>query len=275
MTNKPDASYIAVTPETAERWLSGNTVNRKIRERRVQQYARDMAAGRWWPSNDAVAFSPDGELLNGQHRLNAVVRSGKTIVFLVVRNMPPESMTAMDQGAARSAGDALRFAGEHHTSTLAAVTKLCIVYTDGRIYKDNKIQAVSHGEILDFLERHPNIRQSITEVGYTHRSIDAPTSAVVAAHWIIAGVNDFPLATYYVHQLASRTNEPDGSAVLAVDSRLREVRRNRTSLPPRNFIYLLIKGWNYYARDQRIRTLTIAPHGQFRIPDPAKWERMA
>lgn len=273
MSNKPEPSYIAVTPETAERWLSGNTVNRKLRERRVQQYARDMVAGRWHSSNDAIAFDPDGHLINGQHRLNAVARSGVTVVFLVVRNMPSESMTTMDSGAGRSAGDALKFIGETHAPVLAAVTKLCIIYTDGRIYRDNKTQAVSHGEILDFLERHPTIRQSIAEVGRAHRSIDAPTSPVIAAHWIISGVNDFPLATHYFHQLASRANEPEGSAVLAVDSRFREVRRNKTSLPPRNFIYLLVKGWNYYARDQRVRSMNITPRGQFSIPDPVKWDR--
>lgn len=271
---KPHATYVAVDPDTAARWLEGNKVNRNLREGKVIQYAKDMAADRWMLSNDAIAFAPDGTLLNGQHRLHAVIRSGKTIVFLVIRNMPPESMTAMDCVIPRSAGDALKFAGEHQASALAAAAKLCLLWSDGRIYKDNKLQHLSHGEIMDFVERNPTVRRSISEVAKMYRNIDAPPSAIHATHWIISGVNEYPLATYYIHQLASRANEPSGSAVLAVDSRLREIRRNRGNYPVRNYIYLLVKGWNYYAHNQPVRQLNIAPRGQqFRIPDPAKWVR--
>lgn len=272
-TSKISATYIAVSPDVAERWLQANTVNRKTRQSRINQYAADMEAGRWQHSNDAITFDSNGNMLNGQHRLNAVVLSGCTITFLVVRNMPPESMTAMDQGAARSAGDALKFAGEANTSVLAASARLALLYHDGRIYKDNKVQRTSHGQILDFIDTHPTIKQSITEVAHKGTAIDAPNSTIIAAHWIISGVNEFPLATYYIQQLASRINEPEGSAVHAIDSRLREVRRNRNQYPQRNFIYLLLKGWNYYARDQQVRQINMSPRGEFKIPDPIKWER--
>lgn len=272
---KPEPTYITVDPETAKRWLAANTVNRTIRSTRVNQYARDMAAGRWRLSNDAIAFSPDGKLLNGQHRLNAVVESGKAITFLVVRNLPIETMTTMDSGSARTAADALHFGGEQSTHMLAAVTKLCLLCTDGRIYADNHKQTVSHGEIIDFLNAHPDIRTSVKEISSLRRSLDAPPSPTAAAHWIISQVNEVTFATYYFYQVASRANEPERSAVLAVDSRLRDLRRNGIRLSARNYIYLLIKGWNYYARDERVSNLTARPKPgmEFRIPDPAKWSR--
>lgn len=270
---KPSVSYVTVTPETAQRWLDGNTVNRRIREAKVNQFARDMTAGHWHLSNDAICFSPDGKLLNGQHRLTAVVRSGVDVVMLVARNMPPVAMTVMDTGSARSASDALKFDGESHTALLASTTKLTLLYDSGRLYRDTKVQATSHSEIRAFLAAHPELRHSVDVAERARKGIDAPPTALAAAHWIIASKAGVSLADFYLSQLSTRTNEPDGSAVLAVDSRLRELRRNRTVLPARNVLYLLIKGWNYYAAGATVRRLAVQPKGEFRIPEPSTWRR--
>lgn len=273
MAPKPTVSHVAVTPEQAARWLGGNQVNRTLRASKVNQYARDMVAGRWTLSNDAICFAPDGRLLNGQHRLSAVVKAGVSVLMLIARNMPPESMTTMDSGTARTASDALHFAGESNTNVLAAAAKQAILYSDGRIYKDNKVQAVSHSEIIDFVDLNPSLRHSAHIAQTIGRKVDAPPSPLATAHWIISGRVGTALADHYITQLATRANEPDGSAVLAVDSRLREVRRNRTKFPSRAFIYLLIKGWNYYAADKRVASLAMSPKGEFRIPEPAAWQR--
>lgn len=189
---KPSFSHIAVTPQVAERWLHGNAVNRKLRTSKVEQYARDMSAGRWTFSNDALCFTSDNRLLNGQHRLNAIIRSGATIILPVMRNVPAEAMGAMDSGAARSAGDALGFDGEENKYALAAAAKLCLLYSDGRIYGDNKQQSVSHNEIRQFLADNSDIRDSVraTSNSDSRRKIEAPPSTVATSHWVISRVAD-------------------------------------------------------------------------------------
>lgn len=271
MTSKPTVSHVPVDPSTAKRWLNENKVNRSLRLAKINQFANDMAAGRWNLSNDAICFAPDGTLLNGQHRLHAIIKSGATITMLIVRNMPPSSMTSMDIGTSRTAADALGFAGEQNTHLLAASTKLAIVYSDGRIYKDSKAQAVSPGEIQAFVDAHPMIRHSASLTATLKSKIDAAPSVLAAAHWIIANGAGVSVADHYLHQLAHRTGEPEGSAVLAVDSRLRQLRYKRSQYAQRAYLGLLIKGWNHYARDHRITSLTISTSA--RIPTPAKWQR--
>lgn len=268
-------AFVTVTPDTATRWLAGNTLNRTVRAAKVNQYANDMTNGRWTVSNDDLCFSPDGKLLNGQHRLLAVVKSGCTITFSAKRNVPLEAMKSMDSGAGRRTADALRFAGEKHASWLAAAIKLCVLYTDGRIYKDSALQALSPAEHMVFLDEHPDIRVSLTEVMTPATKLDANPTPIVAAHWIISRVNETALATYFFDQIESRFNEPSGSPVWAIESRLRELRRNKTVLPPRNYLYLYLKGWNVYAAGKTVRTLTIAPPKgtDFHIPAPARWSR--
>jgi len=275
-SGKPEPNYVIVTPETADRWLKQNNKgNRGVRLQKVNMYAADMRTGNWQLSNDAICFDVDGNLQNGQHRLLAVVKSHTTQTFLVIRNMPIQAMTSMDTGAARTASDILRFRGETDTALLAAVTRQAVLYDDGRMYKDNKLQGVSHSQIIDFLEENPGVRRSVAEASHLARRIDAPPTATVLAHWIIARLNAPTLATHYLSQIIERTNEPTGSAVLAVDSRLRNIRRDSQKWATRNFVYLFIKGWNYYAVDKSTGSLVMAPPRgtEFKIPLPVRWSR--
>ena len=264
----PSVSYIDVNPAIAERWLAQNTVNRTVRESKVRQYASDMRAGRWTHSADMICFSPDGLLLNGQHRLHAVVVSGCTITFAVQRNTPHEAMQNLDTGSARTVADVLGWRDEKSASLLGAASKLVILYRDGRIYKDNKAQAVSHGEIVDFVDFNPGIRESVAVGKATGHHVDCMGSVLSAAHFSIAEANDVDAATEFMHRLAFRTGEPAGSPVLALDKRLREIRKNRQTYSRREFLALVIKAWNFDARGQSASKLSITQRGAFAIPAP-------
>ena len=271
--DKLTSSFVAITPEIAERWLKKNGVNRKLRDRIVAKYAEDMKAGRWLPSNDAICFGVDGKLYNGQHRLSAIILSGVTVTLLVQRNMPLGSMLAMDQGASRTAADALHLVGHKSVHVLAAAAKLAILYSDGRMFGDTQKQGVSHGEIVDFVDTHPTLQDSIHATYHAHKQVDCSHTRLAASHFIISEAVGPHYPDIFFEQLATRANEPPGSAVLAVDQRLREVRRNRATFPSRNYIYLLVKGWNYYATGDTVQKLSMSPRGKFLIPKPVTWSR--
>lgn len=254
---RPVAAFVEVTPALAEEWLAGNTVNRKIRIDAVNQYANDMATGRWTVSESAICFSPDGKLLNGQHRLAAVIQSGATIAMLVMRNVPVESMSNMDAGRKRTAADALGFDGESSPHLLAAATRLALLYTDGRIYRDRKVQATSNGEIRDFLAEHPDLRYSVFSTSALARSVDLSPTAKVVAHWLFMHAAGEDAADQFFELLASRVGLPDGSPILALDSRTRELRKSKASINHRSELYLLIKAWNYWRNGRSVRSLSL------------------
>lgn len=107
----PDGEFVDVTPALAEAWLQANENNRLLDQRKVDQYARDMAAGRWRQTNQGLGFGRDGKLYDGQHRLWAVVMSGVTIRTLVVRGMDPDARPTIDVGKQRRVHDQLRMFG--------------------------------------------------------------------------------------------------------------------------------------------------------------------
>lgn len=289
LVNKPTHSYVHVTPEIAERWLKANTSNRNIRQTKVNQYARDMSSGRWTLSNDDICFDQDGRLLNGQHRLNAVIVSGATVLMGIKRNVPRAAMSNMDTGAARTAGDVLGFANEKHSQLLASTVKQLVLVQSRRIYQDTKQQGVSHGEIVEWLDWHDaeleearslrlapseisDVRHSVSRASTLRRSIDAPPTSVAVSHFLISEASSRADADHFFDRIAEPFNEPEGSAVHAIRGRLREVQKSRSVYPPRNFVYLFLKGWNYYADDAAVRTLTMAPKAgtRFQIPAPGR-----
>lgn len=99
-----------ITPKDAAYILeSKNKSNRPLRAGTISQYAREMIEGRWNSGvSDAIAFTVEGELLNGQHRLSAVVQANISIRFFVARNVPKNAFAYMDIGARRTISDRTR-----------------------------------------------------------------------------------------------------------------------------------------------------------------------
>jgi hypothetical protein len=101
------SSVKSVSPALAKEWLVRNVVNnRKLRPAWVTYLAEQMRAGNWHPTGDAVCFRVgDNALLNGQHRLHAVIRADISIKMLVVEDVTETAFLHMDRGAGRTISD--------------------------------------------------------------------------------------------------------------------------------------------------------------------------
>lgn len=114
---------VRVTPDIAKAMLEHNTHNRKMRPYIVVRYANDMANGCWGQTYDTIKFATDGTLLDGQHRLAAVVKSGRTIDFLIAYGVAKEEQAHCDQGPKRVEGTSLTLRGVPRGITIAAMVK--------------------------------------------------------------------------------------------------------------------------------------------------------
>lgn len=271
-TTKPTTHVINVTPAVAKRWLKNNTINRRLHHGKVSQYARAMAAGQWTVSNDDICFDPDGRLLNGQHRLHAVIQSDCTVVMTIKRNVPTEAMRHMDRGTKRTYAQQLTFAGEKHAALLGSVLNQAYQLHQGWTHAPSN--AVGDVDMDAFLDEHPDIRISVGVADKLKGKINCPPTAIAVAHWFIIGVETTGVATRYLQQVGTPVNEPEGSAVLAVASRLNTVARQSQRYDTKNYVYLLLKGWNYYAGNKSVRMLNMQPKGLFQLPAVQPWTRL-
>lgn len=105
------SSVETVTPAMATSWLETNSNNRPISQARVSAYVRVMLAGLWLANNQGIGFDTNGRLIDGQHRLWAIVEANIPVRLLVVRGLQPEAHTTIDRGGNRSVAEIMRREG--------------------------------------------------------------------------------------------------------------------------------------------------------------------
>ena len=109
-----------ITPKMAIEYLKANKNNRPIKKRSLSMYCRDIEAGNWKVNGESIKFDRHGNLGDGQHRLQACVRTGIAIETFVVRALDPEINKTVDKGVKRTAADYLSFKNVSNSALIAA-----------------------------------------------------------------------------------------------------------------------------------------------------------
>jgi len=101
-----------ITPAIAEDLLKKNTLNRSLKERLIRHYARQMSVGLWKEeTGESIKLSFDNNILDGQHRLAALIKANVSLHFLIISELEKDIFTVLDTGVTRTAGDILHIAG--------------------------------------------------------------------------------------------------------------------------------------------------------------------
>jgi hypothetical protein len=101
------AEVVTISPTDATNWLRCNEHNRPVRKNHVNFLAREIRAGNWQVNGQAIVIADNEQVLDGQHRLLAIIEAGQAIKTLVVYGITPEAFSTIDTGAVRSSADAL------------------------------------------------------------------------------------------------------------------------------------------------------------------------
>lgn len=163
-----------VTPAVAERWLGLNNVNRRLRPERVNQYARDMLKGNWYPKPVPICFDEEGRLGNGQHTLYAIKQSGVAQCLLVARHVSHRSIAVMDAGLVRSVNDIARFVGADFENRKATVAKIIEYGTN------NNKEPAGFYDLLEIYQQHADVIDFAVANAPKAPGFSAPTLAVIA-----------------------------------------------------------------------------------------------
>lgn len=181
----PHFQTIDVTPQLAAEWLTLNRHNRPLREKVAQTYAADMAAGDWRWTGETVKFADDGTLIDGQHRLRAVVIADATVPMLVVTGLAPEAQQDVDRGVPRKFADVLKLRGENNAITLAAIVRRVHQWEAGfRRNLDTGATATTVAQMLRTLDARPELREISVEANRIAQNTDLPASVVGLCMWV-------------------------------------------------------------------------------------------
>ena len=123
------AQFEDVGPEKAVMFLKHNDKNnRRISRAVVKRYAAIMRSGNWEENGESISISKDGTLLNGQHRLTAIIEANVTVKMLVVYGVG-NNVHTFDRGNIRRVSDILQMNGYppsvYSTSFVGGINFLC------------------------------------------------------------------------------------------------------------------------------------------------------
>lgn len=253
----PQHFRVKVTPDAAAEWLERNTHNRNPRPRKVAEYAAAMRDGRWLFTGDPIQFDTDRRLLNGQHRLQAVVESGIAQEFLVVTDLPGEAQLYMDQGAKRTAGDQMRLTYPNlRDSTLVAAiaTTLIRLERGDFVTRDDLISAPY---IVEWCE--PKLASLAVAAQRTRRvrqTVRVNPSVCGAAAWLTA--RNYPSqADAFWSALISGAGLLAGDPILTLRNKLmHRVSTGARWTAPEEFYYM-VRAWNAHIGDETLQRLQL------------------
>jgi hypothetical protein len=164
-----------ITPEIASEYLALNHAgNRKISKATVKKYAEDMSSGRFQTTHQGIAFNQNGELVDGQHRLSAIVASGVSLLMVVAHGVSTSDVMGLnvDIGMTRSSADIYGL-----SSKTASICAFLARYEAGRYVPKSQLQKYIAAFAYD-----------ADEIGkYVHANIRVLSATQVVAAGLISG----------------------------------------------------------------------------------------
>jgi hypothetical protein len=163
-----------ITPERAKEYLKLNNHNRPLSRPVVEKYAEQMRRGLWQFNGDPIRLTHDGIVVDGQHRLEAVVLAGVPLRAVVVRGVDISAFQTIDVGKKRGANDMLSIAGYTATNGLAAGARLLLVYESGAYWAEefSRVDRDPTGQrIVDYVVANPDVVDAWKEIQVNYQQV--------------------------------------------------------------------------------------------------------
>lgn len=237
---------VMVGPDLAAAWLGDNHGNRNQRPRAIAAYARDIQNGDWLTTGESVKFDWDGRLIDGQHRLEAVVLTGRPIMVVVVRGLDPRVQRVLDTNAKRTAADALRFAGVTvQPKDVASVARVAVAYESGKLRTalDQAKVDVTHAETLAWHDDNPDVVNAVALAARVARPIGATISGIGYAVLKLERIDGVAAVEFFTSMAEKRTNG-NGDPRKAVLDAFDKIRSHGRIPTAAESLAILFRAWN-------------------------------
>lgn len=266
---------VRMTPELAANYkLLNSDAQRNKSVDTSATYAADMDSNEWVFIGDPIRVDVEGRVIDGQHRVEAVIKSGKTQWMTVVTGLPEGVMRYVDMGRKRTYADTLRIRGVKQNIPTASLIRSIYYWKQGhyimpnvpRLPNLNTVVRPSNAALdLIYDEMTRSGHDPLASVQTARRVQDAITSTVPAKA-ISAAAHLFSLVdVFHAQEFFDRlTDSIEGDDRITRSSFPPNLLRARMSrsiqgsgefLPPQEWLHLFIQAWNLWRNGQERETL--------------------
>ncbi len=266
VTNEPHTMKItleSITPAKAQEFLKHNTKNRNLIKTNVTFLANQMKANKWEDTGDTIKFATDGTLLDGQHRLHAIIESKKTYQLYVARGLKSKAFQVIDTGKSRAAKDVLSANGFKNPHLVgSAVSLITVIQKNGvnnSLNSSGKVMNYlrrTNDEVLSYALSEPDINEEILYIkaGYKQfKFITIPTLA--ALYHIMARQTSFKAADYFFDKYFAGDSLAKTDPIYILRAQLMQQNPN-AKINRREHFAWIITAWNLYRAGEKTTKIT-------------------
>ena len=268
-----------ITPDMAKKILAHrNKNNRPIRYTHLEKLSEAIEKGEWKVTNQGIAFDADGNLIDGQHRLAAILQTRQTVKMMVATNMDAGIFDVVDTGSKRSTGDALDILGSEHGRTVSAALKIYICYQKfpEKAWSGAAIQQPSTTDVIAiYKDRQDEIEALLSVIKKKHKNFKCFSQSLglcLSLLLLDAGWSDVQIWEFW-DCVTLGANLSSDSVVLSFRNQLSDpFFRKRHYGTQRYMLNAFIKCFNSYITNESINKFVAPRHDtkMYKIQKPAK-----
>ena len=241
---------VDIGPDLAQQLLDNKLRTRSIRAGDLNRYAASMDGkdGKSWKSQASapICITEDGKLADGQHRMSAVVKSGKTVPFYI-QMVKPDDIDVMDTGVRRTGADVVfqQFGDLPHEKARSFFTALLWAHTYDKKQYAFTLGRLTNDQVKAEMKKYPDLMKS---VDFVHEV--APKNGALLAkgqgaflHYVMANI-DSDLANKFIEKFYKGTELAEGHVLHTLRQRFVEDKDKTEKLSLKAKTAMLIKAWN-------------------------------
>lgn len=275
-----------ITPRKAKELLEVNTNNRPISKTRVDHYTSLMKNGKWHLTHQGIAISKTNVIIDGQHRLLAVVDANMPIDFNITYNVDDDTFKFVDVGYTRTTGNIFAIKNiANYNRHSAGISRYYDFLNSDRALSSSGGSArirnhYTHDDYLQFYYDNEDFLIKLNskvaswygmyKILKTSEIYAFSTFCVIDANWSF-----FRVESFFDHVFMIRHESPSNSPKLLFEKLIKDA-TGTTQMKPSARTAILIKAFNYFVKGRKVKRLHyIESNENFPSVDHNKYRSLA
>ena len=256
-----------ISPNTAIMYLKNEGKNRKLSEKKVQDYAKQMTDGDWVLNGEPIIFGKSGNLIDGQHRLRAVIYANATVQMLVVRGVNDEYFDSIDSGKSRSLQDVFSSNGIGASQLVSSIVKKFSLICNNPsccFFRDYSHTYLCRKKMLETYHNNANVFDFAANFAsklYTKKRLASPANiGAVYAYLMIVKEHEQDKIEEFFYYLFRDINAdtPCFSAANEVRKRIVDAAFSGKRFEPKTLQNMFAIAWNSYIQNKEVKRLYVS-----------------
>ena len=256
---------VKIGPEDAMAMLEMNGANRPLNDQHVKRIARQIADGKWKFNGDTIKIAVSNDILDGQHRLWAIIEAKAAVETIVVRGIEPDAFATIDTlRKPRSGSDVLALLGASRQRSTISVALQWLTRWQRKCLETYRApqNRVENSDIEQAYRDNPGI---VRAAEATTRLRGLANPGIIAFFYFVLTNRNPDLAERMLHTLEN----PAGVGINDPFFRLRSYfTSDKARKDPLTTIVYLIKAANAAYENKEIKVLNWRNQGSFAEPIP-------